>query len=160
MTWAYRGKTIGWIVVTVIPQRRRLHARPHGPGVRNALLPGALRQILALSEPASQSEFANANFQQLPRPRSKLAHKIAALRRFFNTTAAKDNATRESFPAVVFAQSAGVQPQDVSTATRPSARRCAAPGAKFWRQLPTRGLSGATGGTRCMGGATCGNGAT
>jgi LemA protein len=130
MTWAYRGKTIGWAVVAVIPQRRRLRARPHGPGVRKAHLPGALRQILALAEAYPDLQ-ANPNFQQLPRPLSKLAHKIAALRRFFNTTAAEDNATRESFPAVLFAQSAGVQPRTSSTSTRPSARRCAAPPAKF-----------------------------
>ena len=61
----------------------------------------------------------------------------------------------------VFAQSMGFSPQDFSDLDEADRKAAtAAPPVKFWRQLPTRGLSGATGATRCMGGATCGSGAT
>ena len=55
---------------------------------------------------------ANQNFQQLQSELSDLENKIAAARRFFNNTAAEYNSTRESFPAVFFAQSMGFGPQE------------------------------------------------
>ena len=55
---------------------------------------------------------ANQNFQQLQTELSDLENKIAASRRFFNNTAAEYNATRESFPAVLFAQSMGFSAQE------------------------------------------------
>src|SRR5262250_2982677 len=75
------------------------------------VLSGALRQLFALSE-AYPDLKANQNFQQLQAELSDLENKIAASRRFFNNAAAEYNATRESFPAVVFAQSMGFGPQD------------------------------------------------
>ena len=74
-------------------------------------LTGALRQLFALSE-AYPDLKANQNFQQLQMELSDLENKIAAARRFFNNAAAEYNASRESFPAVVFAQSMGFGPQD------------------------------------------------
>jgi LemA protein len=74
-------------------------------------LQGALRQIFALAE-AYPDLKANQNFQQLQNELSDLENKIAAARRFFNNTAAEYNATRESFPAVLFAQSMGFGPQE------------------------------------------------
>jgi len=69
--------------------------------------------------------------------------------------AAEDNATRESLPAL-FAPIDGVSAQEFFNLDEADRR----PAGEFLAQLPTRGLSGATGGTRCMGGATCGVGAT
>ena len=66
------------------------------------MLQGALRQIFALAE-AYPDLKANQNFQQLQTELSDLENKIAAARRFFNNAAAEYNATRESFPAVLFA---------------------------------------------------------
>jgi len=75
------------------------------------MLSGALRQLFALSE-AYPDLKANQNFQQLQTELSDLENKIAASRRFFNNTAAEYNATRESFPAVLFAQSMGFSAQE------------------------------------------------
>src|ERR1700742_892090 len=75
------------------------------------MLSGALRQLFALSE-AYPDLKANQNFQQLQAELSDLENKIAASRRFFNNTAAEYNSTRESFPAVLFAQSMGFSPQE------------------------------------------------
>ncbi len=91
---------------------------------------GALRQIFALAE-ADPDLKANQSFQQLQNELSDLENKIAAPRRFFNTTA-EYNATRESFPAVLFAQSMGFPPQDffnLDEAERKAAT--AAPPVKF-----------------------------
>ena len=75
------------------------------------MLQGALRQLFALAE-AYPDLKANQNFQQLQVELSDLENKIAAARRFFNNTAAEYNTTRESFPAVLFAQSMGFGPQE------------------------------------------------
>jgi len=74
-------------------------------------LQGALRQLFVLAE-AYPDLKANQGFQQLQSELSDLENKIAASRRFFNNTAAEYNATRESFPAVLFAQSMGFGPQE------------------------------------------------
>jgi LemA protein len=86
----------------------------HGPAAQAAAegaLQGALRQLFALAE-AYPDLKANQNFQQLQTELSDLENKIAAARRFFNNTAAEYNSTRESFPAVLFAQSMGFGPQE------------------------------------------------
>ena len=75
------------------------------------MLSGALRQLFALSESYPDLK-ANANFQQLQAELSDIENKLAASRRFFNNAAAEYNATRESFPAVLFAQSMGFGPQE------------------------------------------------
>jgi len=85
-----------------------------GPGQVAAAenqLSGALGRLIALSE-AYPDLKANQNFQQLQTELSDLENKIAASRRFFNNTAAEYNATRESFPAVLFAQSMGFSAQE------------------------------------------------
>ena len=84
---------------------------PAAQAQAEGLLQGALRQIFALAE-AYPDLKANQNFQQLQAELSDLENKIAASRRFFNNTAAEYNATRESFPAVLFAQSMGFSTQD------------------------------------------------
>ena len=84
---------------------------PAAQAAAEGALQGALRQIFALAE-AYPDLKANQNFQQLQGELSDLENKIAAARRFFNNTAAEYNATRESFPAVLFAQSLGFGPQE------------------------------------------------
>ena len=74
-------------------------------------LQSALRQLFALAE-AYPDLKANQNFQQLQSELADLENKIAAARRFYNNTAAEYNSTRESFPAVLFAQSMGFSAQE------------------------------------------------
>jgi LemA protein len=97
-----------------VVQARNAAVAAHGPAAQAAaegVLQGALRQLFALAE-AYPDLKANQNFQQLQSELSDLENKIAAARRFFNNAAAEYNATRESFPAVVFAQSMGFSPQE------------------------------------------------
>ncbi len=84
---------------------------PAAQAAAEGVLQGALRQIFALAE-AYPDLKANQSFQQLQSELSDLENKIAAARRFFNNAAAEYNATRESFPAVLFAQSMGFGPQE------------------------------------------------
>jgi LemA protein len=84
---------------------------PAAQAAAEGVLQGALRQIFALAE-AYPDLKANQSFQQLQSELSDLENKIAASRRFFNNAAAEYNATRESFPAVLFAQSMGFGPQE------------------------------------------------
>ena len=84
---------------------------PAAQAAAEGMLQGALRQIFALAE-AYPDLKANQSFQQLQSELSDLENKIAASRRFFNNAAAEYNATRESFPAVLFAASMGFMPQE------------------------------------------------
>jgi LemA protein len=97
-----------------VVQARNAAVAAQGPQqmaqAENALT-GALRQLFALAESYPDLK-ANQNFQQLQAELSDLENKIAAARRFFNNTAAEYNSTRDSFPAVLFAQSMGFGPQD------------------------------------------------
>ena len=69
-------------------------------------LQGALRQLFLLVE-AYPDLKANENFRQLQAELGDIENKIAASRRFFNSTAAEYNATREAFPAVLFSSMLG-----------------------------------------------------
>ena len=85
-----------------------------GPAAQAAAegqLAAGLRQIFALSE-AYPDLKANANFQQLQGELSDLENKIAASRRFFNNAVSEYNASRESFPTVLFANSMGFAAQE------------------------------------------------
>ena len=84
---------------------------PAAQAAAEGALQGALRQIFALAE-AYPDLKANQSFQQLQTELTDLENKIAAARRFFNNTAAEYNATREAFPAVLFAASMGFLPQE------------------------------------------------
>jgi LemA protein len=84
---------------------------PAAQAQAEGMLQGALRQLFALAE-AYPDLKANQNFQALQSELSDLENKIAAARRFFNNTAAEYNATREAFPAVLFAQTMGFGPQE------------------------------------------------
>jgi LemA protein len=97
-----------------VTQARNAAVRAHGPAEQaqaENMLQGALRQLFAVAE-AYPDLKANQNFQQLQTELSDLENKIAAARRFFNNAGAEYNATRESFPAVLFAQSFGFGPQE------------------------------------------------
>jgi len=74
-------------------------------------LSGALGRLMALAESYPDLK-ANQNFIQLQSELSDIENKIAAARRFFNNAAAEYNATRESFPAALFAASFGFLPQE------------------------------------------------
>jgi LemA protein len=90
-------------------QARNAAVTAQGPAAQAAaegVLQGALRQLFAVAE-AYPDLKANQSFQQLQSELGDLENKIAAARRFFNNTAAEYNATRESFHAVLFAQSMG-----------------------------------------------------
>jgi len=95
-------------------QARNTALTAQGPAAQaqaEGMLQSALRQLFALAE-AYPDLKANQNFQQLQGELSDLENKIAAARRFFNNAAAEYNATREAFPAVLFAQSMGFGPQE------------------------------------------------
>lgn len=97
-----------------VVQARNAAVAAQGPAAQaqaEGMLQGALRQLFALAE-AYPDLKANQNFQQLQAELADLENKIAASRRFFNNAAAEYNATRESFPAVLFAQSMGFGPQE------------------------------------------------
>jgi LemA protein len=115
-------------------QARNAAMTAHGPAAQaqaEGALQGALRQLFALAE-AYPDLKANQNFQQLQRELSDLENKIAAARRFFNNAAAEYNSTRESFPAILFAQSMGFGPQEFFNLDEAERRAVqAAPQVKF-----------------------------
>ena len=127
-----------------------------GPPARasaKAQLQGALRQIFALAETYPNLK-ANQNFQQL---QSELSVRTRSQRRGASSTPRRP----KTMPRVK-ASPPRCLPNRWGSAQEffnldEADRR---PAGEFLAQLPTRGLSGATGGTRCMGGATCGIGAT
>lgn len=71
----------------------------------------ALRQLMVVAE-AYPDLKANQGFQQLQAELGDLENKIAAARRFFNNAASEYNASRESFPAVLFVNTLGFNPQE------------------------------------------------
>ena len=74
-------------------------------------LRAALGNLLALGE-AYPDLKASANFQSLQAELGDVEDKLAASRRALNAAAARYNASRESFPAVLFAGSLGFAPAD------------------------------------------------
>jgi LemA protein len=93
---------------------RNAAATASGPAAQaqaEGQLSAGLRQLFALAE-AYPDLKANTNFQQLQTELADLENKIAASRRFFNNASSEYNASRESFPNVLFAASLGFQPQE------------------------------------------------
>jgi LemA protein len=70
------------------------------------MLSGALRQLFALSE-AYPDLKANQNFQQLQSELADVENKIAASRRFFNSSVQEYNTGIQQFPAALFAAALG-----------------------------------------------------
>jgi LemA protein len=71
-------------------------------------LGGAMGRLFALGEAYPELK-ANTNFVALQGELSDVEDKLAAARRAVNAAAARYNAARESFPAVLFAASMGFQ---------------------------------------------------
>jgi LemA protein len=93
---------------------RNAAASATGPAAQAAAegqLTAGIRQLIALAE-AYPDLKANTNFQQLQTELSDLENKIAASRRFFNNAVSEYNASRESFPTVLFANTLGFDPQE------------------------------------------------
>ena len=93
---------------------RNAAASASGPAAQAAAegqLTAGIRQIVALAE-AYPDLKANTNFQQLQTELSDIENKVAASRRFFNSAASEYNASRESFPTVLFANSMGFGTQE------------------------------------------------
>lgn len=74
-------------------------------------LRGALDKLLALGE-AYPDLKASANFRSLQNELADVEDKLAAARRALNAAAARFNAARESFPAVLFAGALGFAEAD------------------------------------------------
>jgi len=66
-------------------------------------LQGALKSLFAVSESYPELK-ANTNFLQLQTELSDLENKVAATRRFFNSTVTEYNSTIESFPTNIIAK--------------------------------------------------------
>ena len=66
------------------------------------MLSGALRQLFALSESYPDLK-ANQNFQQLQDEITDIENKLAASRRFFNSSVQEYNTGIQQFPAALFA---------------------------------------------------------
>lgn len=97
-----------------VMRARNAAVNAQGPAAQAAaegVLQGALRQLMVVAE-AYPDLKANQNFLQLQSELADLENKIAAARRFFNNAVAEYNATRESFPAALFAGSLGFAGQD------------------------------------------------
>ncbi len=86
-------------------------ATPGDKAVAEGQLTTALRQLMVVAE-AYPDLKANQGFQQLQAELGDLENKIAAARRFFNNSASEYNASRESFPAVLFANTFGFGQQE------------------------------------------------
>lgn len=95
----------------VIAARNAASAGGPGSAAGEAGLRAALGNLLALSE-AYPDLKASANFQELQTELGDVEDKLAAARRALNAAAARFNAARESFPAVLFASSLGFAPAD------------------------------------------------
>jgi LemA protein len=97
-----------------VVKARNAAVSAQGPAAQAAaegVLSAALGRLFALAE-AYPDLKANQNFLELQRQLDDIENKLAAARRFFNNAAAEYNAKRESFPAVLFANSMGFQPQE------------------------------------------------
>jgi len=93
----------------VIAARNRAEAERSGEAEQ--ALAGALGRLVALGE-AYPDLKASGNFQALQGELSDVEGMLAAARRALNSAAARYNAARESFPAVLFASAMGFQPAD------------------------------------------------
>jgi LemA protein len=81
---------------------------PAAAGPAEGALGAALGRLFALSE-AYPDLKANQNFLSLQAELADIENKIAAARRFYNSSVAEYNAMTESIPAVFFARALGFQ---------------------------------------------------
>jgi LemA protein len=116
-----------------VVKARNAAVTAQGPAQQAAaenMLPGALRQLFALSESYPDLK-ASANFQQLQGQLSDLENKIAAARRFFNSAVQEYNSGIQRFPAALFAGSFGFAPKDFFDLGADRASVSEAPAVKF-----------------------------
>ncbi len=92
----------------VIAARNRAESGGGVDGQAEAALGASLGKLFALAE-AYPDLKASANFQELQNELADVEDKLAAARRALNAAAARYNAGRESFPAVLFASALGFQ---------------------------------------------------
>ena len=95
-------------------QARNTAVAAQGPAQQAAaenMLSGALRQLFALSE-AYPNLKANTNFQELQAELTDIENKLAASRRFFNSTVQEYNTGIQRFPAALFASIFGFAPRE------------------------------------------------
>ena len=90
----------------VIAARNQAEAARGSSAGAEAALGASLGKLFALAEAYPELK-ASANFQSLQGELADVEDKLAASRRALNAAAARYNAGRESFPAVVFASSMG-----------------------------------------------------
>lgn len=106
-------------------------ASPQSAAASENALSGALKNLFALAESYPELK-ANANFQSLQNELADVEDKLAASRRALNSASADYNASRESFPAVLFANALGFGEEkmwELDAADRPAVE--AAPEVKF-----------------------------
>jgi LemA protein len=94
------------------------------------MLTGALRQMFALAE-AYPNLKANENFQQLQGELTDIENKLAATRRFYNSSVQEYNTGIQQFPAALFAGSMGFQPKTFFDVGEQRAALDQAPTVKF-----------------------------
>lgn len=98
---------------------------PSAAAAADGLMTAALGRLLAVAE-AYPDLKASANFSQLQADLSDIENKIAAARRFLNSSVAEYNAAIEQFPAVLVARSLGFTAQkmfEISAENREAAER-------------------------------------
>lgn len=95
----------------VIAARNRADAGRGTDSLAEAGLGAALGKLFALAE-AYPDLKASGNFQSLQGQLGDVEDKLAAARRALNAAAARYNAARESFPAVLFASLLGFKESD------------------------------------------------
>ncbi len=95
----------------VIAARNSAEAARGSDAGAEAALGASLGKLFALAE-AYPDLKASANFQALQGELSDVEDKLAAARRALNAAAARYNAGRESFPAVLFASAFGFAPSE------------------------------------------------
>ena len=95
----------------VIAARNSAEAGRGSDAGAEAALGASLGKLFALAE-AYPDLKASTNFQGLQGELSDVEDKLAAARRALNAAAARYNASRESFPAVLFASAFGFAPSE------------------------------------------------
>lgn len=98
---------------------------PGQAAAADGLMTAALGRVFALAE-AYPDLKANANFSQLQGELSDIENKIAAARRFLNSSVSEYNAATEQFPALIVARIFGFLPQkmyEIAAADREAAEK-------------------------------------
>ena len=110
----YAAHERGTLEAVIRARNAAVAAQGQGPAAQGAaenMLSGALRQLFALSESYPDLK-ANANFQQLQAELTDIENKIAASRRFFNSSVQEYNTGIQQMPAALFAGMFGFTRKD------------------------------------------------